>query len=82
MVRNDCVDEVGRMADDSVDLVVTSIPFGNHYEYSESYNDFGHTDDHAHFFEQMDFLTPELLRILKPGRSQRSTSRTGSSSPR
>jgi DNA modification methylase len=53
---------------DSVDLIVTSIPFGNHYEYSASYNDFGHTDDHAHFFAQMDFLTPELLRILKPGR--------------
>jgi hypothetical protein len=68
MVRNDCVDEVRRMADDSVDMVVTSIPFGNHYEYSESYNDFGHTDDHAHFFAQMDFLTPELLRILRPGR--------------
>jgi DNA modification methylase len=68
MVRNDCVDEVRRLADDSVDLVVTSIPFGNHYEYSESYNDFGHTDDHNHFFEQMDFLTPQLLRILKPGR--------------
>lgn len=68
MVNNDCVDEVRRMADDSVDLVVTSIPFGNHYEYSASYNDFGHTDDHGHFFEQMNFLTPELLRILKPGR--------------
>lgn len=68
MVNNDCVAEVGRMADDSVDLIVTSIPFGNHYEYSESYNDFGHTDDHGHFFEQMDFLTPQLLRILKPGR--------------
>jgi DNA modification methylase len=67
-VNNDCVDECRRMADDSVDLVVTSIPFGNHYEYSESYNDFGHTDDHGHFFEQMDFLTPELLRIVKPGR--------------
>jgi len=68
MVRNDCVDEVRRMPDNSVDLIVTSVPFGNHYEYSESYNDFGHTDDHAHFFAQMDFLTPELLRILKPGR--------------
>jgi DNA modification methylase len=68
MVRNDCVDEVRHMVDSSVDLVVTSIPFGNQYEYSESYNDFGHTDDHAHFFEQLDFLTPELLRILKPGR--------------
>lgn len=68
MVNNDCVDEVRRMPDDSVDLVVTSIPFGNHYEYSASYNDFGHTDDHDHFFAQMDFLTPQLLRILKPGR--------------
>lgn len=33
-----------------------------------SYNDFGHTDNDEHFFAQMDFLTPELLRILKPGR--------------
>lgn len=56
------------MESDSVDLIVTSIPFSNHYEYTPSYNDFGHTDDDAHFFEQMDFLTPELLRILKPGR--------------
>jgi DNA modification methylase len=68
MINNDCVDEVRRMADDSVDLIVTSIPFGNHYEYSASYNDFGHTDDFEHFFRQMDYLTPELLRILKPGR--------------
>jgi DNA modification methylase len=68
MVNNDCVDEVRRLATESVDLIVTSIPFGNHYEYSASYRDFGHTDDHAHFFRQMDFLTPELLRILRPGR--------------
>jgi hypothetical protein len=67
-VNNDCVEECRTMADNSVDLIVTSIPFGNHYEYSESYNDFGHTDDHDHFFRQMDFLTPELLRIIKPGR--------------
>jgi hypothetical protein len=49
-VNNDCVDECRRMESDSVDLIVTSIPFGNHYEYSASYNDFGHTDDHGHFF--------------------------------
>lgn len=30
--------------------------------------DFGHTDNNEHFFEQMDFLTPGLLRALKPGR--------------
>jgi hypothetical protein len=28
----------------------------------------GHTDNPQHFFEQMDFLSPELLRVLKPGR--------------
>lgn len=68
VANNDCVAEAQSMADNSVDLIVTSIPFSNHYEYTPSYNDFGHTDSDAHFFEQMDFLTPELLRILKPGR--------------
>lgn len=68
LVNNDCVDEVARMADDSVDLIVTSIPFSHQYEYTPSYNDFGHTDDNAHFWAQMDFLTPQLLRVLRPGR--------------
>lgn len=68
VANNDTVLETGSMEDESVDLIVTSIPFSNHYEYTPSYNDFGHTDDDAHFFEQMDYLTPELYRVLKPGR--------------
>jgi len=68
LVNNDCVEEVRRMADNSVGLIHTSIPFSNHYEYTPSYNDFGHNEDTAKFFEQMDYLTPELLRILQPGR--------------
>lgn len=68
VANNDCVMETRCMADDSVDLIVTSIPFANHYEYSPSYNDFGHTDDNAHFWAQMDHLSTQLLRILKPGR--------------
>ena len=67
-INNDCVYEAITMQDNSIDLLVTSIPFSNHYEYTPSYNDFGHTSGDDHFFEQMDFLTPELLRILKPGR--------------
>ncbi|WP_260971872.1 DNA methyltransferase [Mycolicibacterium llatzerense] len=66
--NNDCVLETQGMESDSVDLIVTSIPFSNHYEYTPSYNDFGHTDDNDHFWQQMDYLTPELLRILAPGR--------------
>lgn len=67
-VNNDCVDEVSNMASDSVELIVTSIPFATQYEYTPSYNDFGHTDDNDHFWQQMDFLTPQLLRVLQPGR--------------
>lgn len=67
-VYGDCVEETRQMESNSVDLIHTSIPFGNHYEYSANYNDFGHNQDTERFFEQMDFLTPELLRVLKPGR--------------
>lgn len=68
VANNDCVIEARRQPENHVDLIVTSIPFANHYEYTPSYNDFGHTENNDHFWEQMDFLTPELLRILKPGR--------------
>ena len=67
-VYGDCVEETRAMEANSIDLIHTSIPFGNHYEYSANYNDFGHNQNTERFFEQMDFLTPELLRVLKPGR--------------
>ena len=67
-IRNDCVEETMAMKENSVDLIVTSIPFSNHYEYTPSYNDFGHNEDTKRFFDQMGYLSPNLLRILKPGR--------------
>lgn len=67
-INNDCIWELEQMPDNSVDEIVTSIPFGNHYEYTPSYNDLGHNEDNDRFFEQMDYLTPNLLRVLKPGR--------------
>lgn len=56
------------LAENSVGLVLTSIPFSTQYEYSPNYADFGHTDNNEHFFQQMDFLVPQLLRVLQPGR--------------
>lgn len=68
LVNNDSVIETRQMEENSVGLILTSIPFSTQYEYSPNYADFGHTDNNDHFFRQMDFLTPELLRILQPGR--------------
>lgn len=67
-VNNDCVLETDLMEDNSVDLIVTSIPFSDQYEYCESYHDMGYNDGDAGFFSQMSYLTKNLLRILKPGR--------------
>ncbi|WP_205837708.1 hypothetical protein, partial [Lactobacillus crispatus] len=44
-INNDAVAECRTWPDNSVGEIITSIPFANHYEYSASYNDFGHTDD-------------------------------------
>ncbi len=67
-INADTVEETAAMEPNSVGLIITSIPFGTQYEYTPSYNDFGHTDDDEHFWEQMDYLSPELLRVLQPGR--------------
>lgn len=67
-VLADTIEETAKMDTDSVDLIVTSIPFSNHYEYTPSYNDLGHNEDTERFFQQMDFLAPNLLRVLRPGR--------------
>lgn len=70
-INNDNVLELERMAQEepnSIGLIHTSIPFSNHYEYTPSYNDFGHNENTVKFFEQMDYLTPNLLKVLKPGR--------------
>ncbi|MCB0967716.1 MAG: hypothetical protein KDB37_12845 [Ilumatobacter sp.] len=68
IVNDDTVRETRRMADDSVHMIWTSPPYGTQYEYVAAVEDFGHNDDNTAFWSQMDHLTPELLRVLAPGR--------------
>lgn len=68
LVNNDCVLELDNLQDNSVDLVLSSFPFGNHYEYSDKYNDFGHNETNADFIRQCGYLLPKLFAKLKPGR--------------
>jgi len=67
-LNDSTVEARDHMDENSVGLIVTSIPFGNHYEYSPNYADFGHTDDNDHFWWQNDYLTPSLFKVLQPGR--------------
>ncbi|MEW5927818.1 MAG: DNA methyltransferase [Gemmatimonadota bacterium] len=67
-VLNDTVLETAAKPDNSEHMIATSIPFADQYEYTCSYNDFGHNGGIAPFMAQLDFLIPELLRVLQPGR--------------
>jgi DNA modification methylase len=60
--------ETAKIEPNSVHLILTSIPFANQYEYSPNFADFGCSDSNEHFFDQMEFLLPHLLRALAPGR--------------
>lgn len=68
IAHNDCTLELPRLEENSVKMICTSIPFGDQYEYCPSYNDFGHNSGNDAFFEQMDYVIPEMLRVLEPGR--------------
>lgn len=68
MINGDSAEELKLMPSNSVGLVVTSIPFGNQYEYSPSLRDLGHTTTDAHFFEHLGYITRELYRVVMPGR--------------
>lgn len=66
--NNDCVEVVKQLPSDSIHLTITSVPFANLYTYSDDPRDFSNVEDLEQFFNQMDYLIPELYRITAPGR--------------
>ena len=67
--QGDSVDEMAKVADDSVDLSVFSPPFLALYQYSETERDLGNSSSPDQFFEHFDFIIDELMRVTKPGRN-------------
>jgi hypothetical protein len=68
IVLEDAIREWGRVGENTFGTIITSIPFGDQYEYSSNYCDLGHVDGNGQFWWQMDYLTPNLYRALMPGR--------------
>lgn len=64
----DSVPHMWAVPDESVDFSVFSPPFASLYTYSASENDIGNCRTVEQFFEHMEFLIPELYRIMKSGR--------------
>jgi len=68
LMNGDCVDRIKDVPDNSVHLSIFSPPFAELYVYSDDYRDMGNCKNYKEFFQHFGFLTPELYRILFPGR--------------
>jgi len=68
MRLGDCVENVSKLADDSIDFSVYSPPFASLYTYSNSDRDMGNCKDSEEFMQHYRFLLRELYRVTKPGR--------------
>lgn len=68
LMKGDTTQEIKRIPDNSVDLIIYSPPFSSLFTYSNYIHDMGNNENHDDFFRQYEFLLKELYRILKPGR--------------
>lgn len=68
LFNGDCVEVVGQMPDRSVHFEIFSPPFANLYIYSDDLRDMGNCKNEEEFFQQFDYLIPELYRVLMNGR--------------
>ena len=68
LMKGDSCQEIKRIPDNSVDLIVFSPPFSSLFTYSNYIHDMGNNDSHEEFFKQYEYLLNDLYRILKPGR--------------
>lgn len=68
LINGDCVEKIKDVPNDSIHFSIFSPPFAELYVYSNDYRDMGNAKNYQEFFEHFGFLTPELYRIMIPGR--------------
>jgi DNA modification methylase len=68
MYHGDTVEVIRGIPDNSVGMILTSIPFSDQYTYSSSDHDLGNNLGDAGFFDHLDWAIPEWLRVTVPGR--------------
>ena len=64
----DCVEQIAKIDDNSIDYGIHSPPFANLYIYSASEADMGNSSDNDEFFKHYKYLIREMYRTTKVGR--------------
>ncbi len=68
MYHGDTVEVIRGIPNNSVGMILTSIPFSDQYTYSASDHDLGNNLGDDGFFAHLDWCIPEWLRATIPGR--------------
>lgn len=66
--ETDCVEGMWAMPENSVDCMITSVPFGDLFVYSDSERDLGNAGEGKAFLEQYKYFAEALTRVMRPGR--------------
>jgi DNA modification methylase len=68
VILGDCVEEVTKLNDNSIDYSFFSPPFGALYVFSNDPQDMSNVKNNDEFLQHFKFLVHQLLRVIKPGR--------------
>lgn len=68
LVLGDCVEEVAKLPNNSIDYSFFSPPFGALYVFSNDPQDMSNVKNNDEFLKHFKFLVTDLLRVIKDGR--------------
>jgi len=68
LLNGDCVEEIKKLENESVDYSFFSPPFASLYTYSDDPKDLSNVGSDEQFYKHFQFLIPELFRVIKAGR--------------
>lgn len=66
-INGDCLQELKKMADNSVDLIITSPPYHNLRVYSNDSRDLSNCESYEEYYYMLGLVIAECSRVLKPG---------------
>ena len=68
LILGDCVEEVAKLPENSIDYSFFSPPFGALYVFSNDPKDMSNVKNNDEFLKHFKYLVTDLLRVIKPGR--------------
>ena len=66
-INGDCLTELKKMADESVDMIMTSPPYHNLRVYSNDPHDLSNCESYEEYYYLLELVIKECERVLKPG---------------